>query len=68
MARTFSCTQCGTVDVDVTSNQEGDLCYECLNGEWHGMFEKERYDPNIHDVDNVKVDQDDSELGVESFG
>lgn len=67
MTRTFSCVQCGTVDIDTSLDNEQTLCYECTNGEWHGMFEKEQFDPKLHLVDNEESVHDEDPFGVESF-
>lgn len=65
---TFACTQCGTVDIDVSVESDSSLCYACRTGEWHGMFEKETFDPSIHNVNNQPSDSDDEDGGSPSFG
>lgn len=52
----FKCERCDCVDstqiVDV--NLDGYICTDCSTGEWHHLFDKERYDPSIHkDIVNV---------------
>lgn len=46
----FVCDECGTVDlVCITPKQNGRwLCAECATGSWHGIFQKEKYDPSKH--------------------
>lgn len=66
MAITFTCTECNSVDVDTSPEANQTLCYECRTGEWHGLFEKERFDPAVHDSHNSESDFDD-EYGSPSF-
>lgn len=65
MTRTFACEKCNHVDVDISIDGDRTLCYQCETGEWHGLFEREEYDPNSHNVDNVEVDDGDD--GIPSF-
>lgn len=67
MTTTFACTNCNTIDIDPSGDSDG-LCFECKNGHWHGLFEKEEFDPNVHMVDNTASVHDEDDLGVESFG
>lgn len=57
----FVCDHCGNLDnIHATpTTSAGYLCSRCLNGEWHGQFREERYDPEEHfDVLNrVNVDR-----------
>ena len=65
MARSFTCEKCNVVDVDISINQDQTICYQCDTGEWHGLFEREEFDPDVHDVDNVETD--DGDHGIPSF-
>lgn len=68
MAVTFSCTECGSVDIDTSVDKDQTLCYACRTGEWHGLFEREEFDPSTHDVHNRTSDSEDDTLGSPSFG
>lgn len=68
MTRSFACENCGTVDIDTSVDDSKTICYECENGHWHGLFEKEQFDPNVHMVDNTKSIHDEDDKGVPSFG
>lgn len=52
----FVCDQCGCVeDSSLTMGfvGPGGQCSECHDGEWHHVFDKVQYDPNVHrDVSN----------------
>lgn len=68
MAVTFSCVKCQSVDIDTSPDKDQTLCYACSTGEWHGMFERETFDPSIHDVHNETSDSESDDLGSPSFG
>lgn len=68
--RTFACNQCGSVDIDTSVDNNQELCFACQDnsGEWHGLFEREQFDPDTHtDVDNEATQWDESPDGVPSF-
>lgn len=53
MSRQFACTRCDSVDLiniaflddRLPAQPERQLCTQCQTGQWHGLFEKERYHP-----------------------
>lgn len=73
----FVCENCGCVDSlstrvlvsDLPVLMEGQfICAECRTGEWHHMFEKERYNPSIHTGMLNRPDQDSPNDSEPSFG
>lgn len=62
----FVCDRCNTVDStgvtypdglpNLTDPQTELLCSECLSGKWHGIFEKQKYNPEEDVVINRSSD------------
>ena len=50
----FVCDCCNNVDSlrFSVSDGRGWQCYRCLYGEWHDQFPEEKYDPQVHVVEN----------------
>lgn len=63
MAKSFRCTECGCVDIDISTEQDQELCYQCMHGDWHGLFEREDFDDDLHDSSYEPAD----DLGDHSF-
>lgn len=73
----FVCENCGCVDSlmarslmsDLPVKLEGEfICSQCRTGEWHHMFDKERYDPSIHRGLLNRPDQGSPDDSEASFG
>ena len=45
----FQCEECGNVDLDLTPDNSATLCTRCSTGDWHGVFEEEKYNAEVHE-------------------
>lgn len=65
---TFACSKCGTVDATTLDPDNTGLCTACRTGDWHGIWERESFDPAVHrGVNNRECDTDPQELDDASF-